>query len=241
MKPHKSSARQLRQDEKFVISAIASFYSCTWRPGEDPPDAYLTCRNEIVGVEISRLTQHVRTTKGGSHARLSDDMPALEMADELDLALRDTLPSGRLVVLTLNAPILEVSKTRNRLKARIPHLVAATVKETEDFDETICGNRIGIRVATYTSQDGRKLHALVTNSNSSSHILSNAWHILEERIAQKAAACRHLVGPLWLALLNDYWLASEATYKEAIRQISAPHPFARILLVSGNGSVTVLI
>jgi hypothetical protein len=69
------------------------------------------------------------------------------------------------------------------------------------------------RVATYTSQDGRKLHALVTNSNSSSHILSNAWHILEERIAQKAAACRHLVGPLWLALLNDYWLASEATTK----------------------------
>jgi hypothetical protein len=128
----------------------------------------------------------VRTTKGGSHARLSDDMPALEMADELDLALRDTLPLGRLVVLTLNAPILEVSKTRNRLKARIPHLVAATVKETEDFDETICGNRIGIRVATYTSQDGRKLHALVTNSNSSSHILSNAWHILEERFYRQS-------------------------------------------------------
>jgi len=34
--------KRLRDDEEFVIGAVAAVVSGTWRPGEDPPDAYLT-------------------------------------------------------------------------------------------------------------------------------------------------------------------------------------------------------
>jgi hypothetical protein len=33
---------RLREDELFVMTAIARSRSATWRPDENPPDAYLT-------------------------------------------------------------------------------------------------------------------------------------------------------------------------------------------------------
>jgi hypothetical protein len=46
----------LRDDEAFVITSIANSLSGTWRPGEDPPDAYLSFGIETVAVEISILS-----------------------------------------------------------------------------------------------------------------------------------------------------------------------------------------
>ena len=51
--------KTLRHDEVFVIDAVASVVSGTWKPGEDPPDTYLTFAGETVAVEISTLSQHV--------------------------------------------------------------------------------------------------------------------------------------------------------------------------------------
>jgi hypothetical protein len=60
----------MRQDEKFVIESIATAYSGDWKPGEDPPDAYLIVADRPVAVEISTLTQHV-TDDRGTRPRLS--------------------------------------------------------------------------------------------------------------------------------------------------------------------------
>jgi hypothetical protein len=240
--PAETDQGQLRGEERFVMSALAAFYSGTWWPGEDPPDAYLACSSETIAVEISMLTQHVPGERGGTHARLSDDIPALKMANELDAELRNTIGDERMVLLVLNAPILEPRKTKARLMVRIPQLVAATTLETEEFKEDICGNCIIIQVASHIDPDRKKVVAFIANRRSSADILSNAQYILEERIANKTKLCRHLAskGPLWLALLNDYWLADEITYKQAMEQTSINHPFDRILLISSNQSVCVL-
>lgn len=62
------------------------------------------------------------------------------------------------------------------------------------------------------------------------------------KIAVKTTKCSSLpfVGPKWLALLNDYWLADNDTYQQAFDSFSVDHPFQKIVLVSGNGSVSVL-
>jgi hypothetical protein len=67
-----SLTAQLREDEQFVIASIARGLCATWRPGENPPDAYLTLNTGTVAVEISTLTQHVTDDKG-TRPRLSDD------------------------------------------------------------------------------------------------------------------------------------------------------------------------
>jgi hypothetical protein len=233
---------QLKSDEQFVINALAHHLNGTWWPGEDPPDAYLTMGEETVAVEISTLTQHVVDQRGGTKARLSEDSTALWLANELDKELRKTIPDGRMIVLTLRAPISKARRTKDELKNRIMRLVANTADQTIDVEEDILGNRIGINLSSYTDPDNRKVHAAVINQKSDPHITSNARFILEERIATKTKKCSSLEfkGPIWLALFNDYFLASDGTYKQAIEEMSSSHVFDKIFLISGGGSVATL-
>jgi hypothetical protein len=62
----------MRKDEKFVIEALSAYCSGKWRPGENPPDAYLDTGDAVIAVEISTLSQQV-TSDVGTHPRLSDD------------------------------------------------------------------------------------------------------------------------------------------------------------------------
>jgi hypothetical protein len=59
----------------------------------------------------------------------------------------------------------------------------------------------------------------------------------------KAEKCKHLVtrGPLWLALLNDYWLTGADTYRYALSMLSVKHPFDKILIVDNNGTVDEIL
>ena len=65
-----ASSLAIRDDEQFVITSIADSLSAYWRPGENPPDAYLIWVTTIP-VEISTLTQYVTDVKG-TRSRLSD-------------------------------------------------------------------------------------------------------------------------------------------------------------------------
>jgi hypothetical protein len=233
---------QLRPDEEFVIRAITAHFGGAWSPGQNPPDAYLAVDQETVAVEISTLTQHVTDERGGTKSRLSEDMTALRLAEELNEELREAIPSGLVVVLTMRAPILEARRTKEELRKRIMMHVTNNAGREIDLDETILGNRIGITLGSHDGPDKKKVVAAVDNRKSDPHIASNARHILEERIATKTKKCSALAlnGPVWLALLNDYFLASVETYRQAFAQIQHPHIFDKILLISGDGSVTTL-
>ena len=232
---------QLRPDEEFVIRAVAAFFSGDWWPGENPPDAYLKVCEEVVAVEISTLTQLVSDEKGGSKPRMSEDATALWLANELNEELRDEIPDGRTVVLTLESPILKANKVKRRLKGTILRHVLST-RDKVEVEEEIYGNRINIHVSSYDGPDPRKVHGVVINRKSSPDILLNARCILEDRIVVKANKCRslHFKGALWLTLFNDYWLAENETYKQAFEMFSVDHPFEKILLVSDNKSVAAL-
>ncbi len=234
--------RQLRSDERFVAEALARHFSGTWTVGEDPPDAYLTIGPDKFPLEVSTLTQHVMNERGGTHARFSEDASALRLADELDEELRTLIPDGRMIVLTLRAPVLKWRKTKEELKRRILWLAANVTSETADLVENICGNAIDINLSSFSDADGRKVLAAVVNLKSSPKILLNVRTILEERIADKTLKCCSLAfkGPLWLGLLNDYWLAGGATYRQALAQMTDSHCFEKIFLVSPDGSVAEL-
>jgi hypothetical protein len=80
----------------------------------------------------------------------------------------------------------------------------------------------------------------VVNTNSSPDIGLNARLVLEERIRTKNEICALLPQPVWLAVLNDYWLADADTYALAGRHIRLDHCFERIFLVSDKGVVNEL-
>ena len=232
----------LRSEEDFVIRAVAAFYSGEWWPGENPPDAYLKVNGATVAVEISTLMQHVPDEKGGSKARLSEDATAMGLVEELSNDLRDDVPDGRTVLLILESPISQARKVKGLLANRIRECVSESSVAAVDVEEEFIGNRILIRVMPCDEPDSAKVHAAITNRKSSPDILLNARYILEERITVKSVKCRSLQGksPLWLALLNDYFIADDDTYKQAFRLLYVIHPFAKILLVSGGRSVVPL-
>lgn len=80
----------------------------------------------------------------------------------------------------------------------------------------------------------------MVNTNSSADIGLNARLVLEDRIRTKSEICALLPKPIWLAVLNDYWLANSDTYAVAGRQLTLSHCFERIFLVSDKGAVNEL-
>jgi hypothetical protein len=234
--------RQLKPDEEFVARSLVAHFGGKWSEGNNPPDVYLSMGKEAVAVEISTLTQHVLDERGGMKPRLSEDSTALWLAGELDKELRDEIPEGRMIVLTLRAPVSKARLTKQKLKNRIITLIESNEVQDIDFEETILANRIGIYLGSYDGVDERKVHAVVPNRKSDPHITSNARFILEERIAIKSKKCSGLAssGTLWLALLNDYFLADDQTYRQAFAEMTSAHIFDKIILISGNGSVATL-
>ena len=231
---------KLRSDEEFVINSLAAYFSGDWRLGEDPPDAYLQVGDKLAAVEISILTQHVSDGRGSSKPRLSEDSTAIWLANELNDELQDKVPVGFVVILTLASPILKARKVKAQLKDKIVSHVSNS--RGKEVSEVILGNNIDIHVVADDRPSGKKVVGIITNQKSSSDILQNAMGILEDRIVIKAGICRSLAfdGSKWLALFNDYWLADNDTYQQAMGSFSLSHPFEKILLVSGNGSVAVL-
>ena len=232
----------LRDDEKFCIDAIVKLIGGEWSEGEDPPDAYLKIGNDNIAVEISTLTQYVMDHNSNFKPRLSEDYTALRLCNELDEQLNNRIPSGRAVLLILSAPINSARKLKPRLGVEIMALVESAGKTDASVEREIFGNKITIHHFPQGRPSGKKIVGAVQNKNSCTDILTNAKAILADRITVKAQKSKPLLSScrVWLALFNDYWLADLDTYRKAMAQISSEHPFEKILIVSGNGSVTEL-
>jgi hypothetical protein len=226
----------LNDDEQFVMESLSSSFGGAWRPGEDPPDAYLMQGNVEVALELSTLTQNVVGTTGTLESRLSQDIGVLRICDELDEELGDLIGSASYAILTLHAPVDKLRKFRSILKGRIIEIVNAGTAEDVSLD--ISGNNVNVHVVKGQRPSGKKVVGIVANQNSNPNISSNVDFILSHRIQAKTQKCSKVTHrPLWLALFNDYWLAELNSYRYAMQQYSERHPFGKILLISGNREV----
>ena len=234
--------KKLREDEEFVIGALADFMSGTWAAGEDPPDAYLTFGGKTVAVEISTLNQYVGDHSGKLISRFSQDATALKLIEELNKELSTRLPRNCTVHLSLESPINKKRKFKPLLAKKILELTKH-LDDSQPVEYSAFENKVEIHLNSSERPAGDKVVGLVMNQNASADILMNAQFILDDRLAVKDKKCQFLKfgGSLWLALFNDYWLADVETYKQAIARSTVRHRFHKVLLVSGNRSVETLI
>jgi len=229
-------ASSLRKDEQFVIKALCASYNGTWRIGEDPPDAYMVLKDNEVAVEISILTQHVVGKSGKSVSRLSQDIGVLRLSDEIDKELKNIIPSGVYILLTISAPLNKIRQTKADLINEIKSLVRknAPIKQVIKINK----NKIKIHSISGDRPSAKKVISIVANQNSSPDVLANVQYMLRERIDDKVKKCLKVKHrPLWLALFNDYWLAEPDTYELAINNLTIKHQFEKICLVLRNKEV----
>jgi hypothetical protein len=123
----------MRDDEKFVIEALSAYCSGTWRPGENPPDAYLDTSEAIIAVEISTLSQQV-TSDAGTHPRLSDDETAIRLAEQLNHDMQAVVPDGTTVSLRLSSPVARFRKTKTKLAATIEKIMTDDVRDGTELE-----------------------------------------------------------------------------------------------------------
>jgi hypothetical protein len=177
--------------------------------------------------------------RGGTRSRLSDDIPAVQLATELNRELQGNIPYGCSVTLELRTPILNKRATKHKLKDKL--LAAALCNNAQILKTNILGNVITIKIGKYDGP-GHICGCMSSIALPRYDNLSTIRYILEERIATKTRKCRSLPfeGILWLALLDCYLLADAETWHQAMGMIANDHPFQKILLVSRNRYVTVL-
>lgn len=232
----------MRDDEAFVAWALVEFLGgprvASASDGLDPPDFYLTIGPSRVGVEVTQLSQFTLEPDGTLGNRLTQDSFAERLVDDLNKRIGPSLPDGVSLLIGLWVPVANAARFRKLLTAWVADLAKIAkkdLKQEQEFD----GERVSISVIP-ERPSGKKIVGFVVNTNSSADIGFNARLILENSIRKKNTICEKVPKPVWLAVLNDYWLADRDTYAAAARKIRVAHCFERIYLISNDGAVNRL-
>jgi hypothetical protein len=232
----------VRRDEEFVGRGLVTFFGGPSRAfiseGEDPPDLYLHIDGSRIGVEVTRLSQFTFEPDGTLGNRTTQDFFGIRLLNELDADVGRHLPEGVSLLVGLWVPVPNASRFKKTLIEWVTQIAAAP-KQGFAEERKIEGSKASVTVVEQRPS-GKKIAGYVVNKNFSADIGRNARLVLEDRIRSKAEICGGLSKPIWLAVLNDYWLADADTYAVAGRQLSLSHCFERIFLVSDQGVVNEL-
>jgi hypothetical protein len=232
----------MRRDEAFVAHALVEFLggpsSVTASDGDDPPDAYLTLGESRVGLEVTRLSQFTLESDGTLGNRATQDFFGLRLLDELNTAIGPLLPDDTSLLVGLWVPVSNAARFRKELKEWVREIAMAPAKGAQ-LERDIDGSKTSVSVIA-ERPTGKKIAGFVVNKNSSADIGLNARLVLEDRIRTKSKICAQLPKPVWLAVLNDYWLADADSYVQVYRELKLTHCFERIFLVADNGAVSEL-
>jgi hypothetical protein len=232
----------MRSDEEFVARALVQYLGgpcvASAAEGEDPPDLYLSFGTSRVGVEVTRLSEFTFEPDGTRGNRQTQDSFGLRLIEDLNTEIGPLLPAEAHLFVGLSVPVRHAARFRKGLNAFVRR-VALNPKIGSHEEMEIDGSEASVTVITQCPS-AKKIGGYVANENSSAHIGLNCRLILDDRIRTKSAICEKLPPPIWLAMLNDYWITNGKSYELEASNLSIKHCFQRLLLVSDGGVVTEL-
>lgn len=232
----------MRPDKAFVGSALVEFFGglsvVSVLEGEDPPDLCLRFCDSRIGVEVTRLSQFTFEPNGALNNRITQDSFGMQLLENIDSKIGSFLPNNISLLVSIEVPVFNASRFKEKLMTWVAK-IAVTPVSGAIHEQEIEGSKVSISVVPIRTA-GKKITGFVVNKHSSADILLNARLVLEDRICTKSDICKSLSKPIWLALLNDYWLADADTYALAAQQTTLDHCFERIFLVFDNAFVTEL-
>lgn len=221
----------MRSEERYALEVLVEKYGGEIIEGDDPPDGYIIKNTKKYAVEVSRLIQNVTDDNGVAKPRIADDTPAHLLINDIDLELRDKIPTGKYVFVILYTPINNIRKTKRQLISKILEMIEIGREE----DETeICTNLVSISIYAGERESGKKVIAAFPNSRSSADIGANVDYLLLNRIRDKENKRKELpnVEGYWLALINEYWIANEQSYQVSYDSLGIEHGFDKVLLIN---------
>src|SRR5215813_14559689 len=114
----------LKKQERTAIEAVARRFSAAWEESGHPSGAYITMAGKRVALEITSMKKRVRDDGSRMKLRLRFDKVAVRVVEHLRSTLREAVPEGVTVLVTITAPIRLASKTAAALEDKIRALLA---------------------------------------------------------------------------------------------------------------------
>ncbi|SDR57106.1 hypothetical protein SAMN05444161_6469 [Rhizobiales bacterium GAS191] len=233
---------ELRKQDQAAIEVVARHFSAKWEKGDgDSPDAYVTIAGKRIAVEVTAIKQRIAERGNLARPRLRFDRVALGLVGGLQAALREFVPDGEAVVLTITAPIRLPSRTAAALEDKIRVCLARRSAQLEVKD-TIHGNQIRVRLVKGVSRRVSKVIGFVHNPDSDPDVLLHVTQSLLQNIG--AAADKRppekFTGDRWLVVANKDGLSYIETYRHVYSQLSISTDFKKILMVLAGGRVETL-
>ena len=227
----------LKKQERAAVEAVARRFSAKWVDG-DASCAAVTIAGKRVGFEVAALK-----LRGGAGAkpRLRFDKVVIRLVGRLKANLRDAVPDGVTVLVTVTAPIRLAGKTAVALEEKIRALLARKGERPEK-KATMHGNRIRIRVENAGSGPASKVIGFVHNPDTDPRIFFDMTRSLLVlfRATSEAGAARGSAGERWLVMRHDGGPLHADAYKHIYSELRLPSHFKKVLLVSGDGRVETL-
>lgn len=231
--------RDLKKRHQTAIEAVAKRFSGTWEKGSDSSPACLTIAGKRVAVDFKTLKQHGTGQGDGDRPRLRFDKVVIRLMERLRATLKETVPDGMTVVVTITAPIRLASKTAAVLEDKIQTLVGRG-SEGRDEKDTIHGNRVRIRLLRSELGQAPKMIGFVHNSDTDPLLLLNLSRELLEvlsaeaynraaRVALKSADER------WLVVLSARGSCCLEAYRCTYSQLGMATEFQKIFMMFGDG------
>jgi hypothetical protein len=233
--------RELSKLEQDAVEAVARHFSGTWEKGDESPDAYVSIAGKRTAREVTTFKQRSSERDGLTKPRLRFDKVALGLVRGLQAALREVVPNGNTVILTVTAPIRLPSKTAAQLEDKIRSCLSPQLQQVEIRD-TIHGNQVRIRLVMGGSRETSKVIGFVHNPDPDPQILLDVAQSLLECMSAAAdrGAPTRFAGDRWLVVINEGELSHIETYRHVYSQLSIPTGFTKILMVSAGGKVEAL-
>ena len=232
---------KLKRHERAAIAAVAEHFAAKWEVSEEPRSAVLSIGRKRIAVEVAGVKQRITGEANRAKSRLRRDKVVVRLVTRLRSALRELVPGGLTVIVTVTAPIRLASKTAAALEERIRACLARSSLGMRR-DETIHGNQVRVRFVKSRTQRAPKVIGLVHNPDTDPDMLLKVARSLLSGISAAAERCaaNRSARERWLVLVIEGGCSNAETYRQVHAELCIATDFAKVLLAFPGGRVETL-
>ncbi|MFQ6083168.1 MAG: hypothetical protein ACE5WD_07410 [Candidatus Aminicenantia bacterium] len=236
----------MKRDEEFCQSALIEFlrsqgHSVVTRPGDEPPDFYITLDGTEFAVEITTLSELIPSPKTSKlQPILTAHMTLYRFVSEIEtFTLQKEILNGTyLVSIDLNKPIPNFNKIKSNLIKAIEEFISETrQEESTPYFQLFRKGKVRMECKKLSGDGARITHMITHGAKWHDEICKHARLILQRAIDDKRNKLLHEPRPKMLLLLNRYLFASIKDFQEALLLCSGCEFFHSIYLVTCDGII----
>jgi hypothetical protein len=233
---------KLKRHERAAIAAVAKRFAAKWEVSEESCSAVLSIGRKRIAVEVASVKQRIAGETNRTKSGLRRDKVVVRLVTRLRSALRELVPGGLTVIVTVTAPIRLASKTAAALEEKIRACLARSSSLGMRRDETIHGNQVRVRFVKSRTQRAPKLIGLVHNPDTDPDMLLKVARSLLSGIGAAAERCaaNRSARERWLVLVIEGGPWNVEIYRQVHAALCIATNFAKILLAFPGGRVETL-